>query len=455
MVCVSVLVVWVVNSSNRPKQIVSEKNIHLNTTEKSEDAKALALKRKAAEAIEGSEMPPDMDGDFDNARNELKNADAASQPSSTNPVLFTLDQTSGNQPVTGNTASPNDAKSSNTSAQVMDALRDLEQMNSQKPSTLMGGIRVRGGAGEDPTTPEERKKEQTSIALIDGQPRGFVLLPLMQPQARPCIEKQVDTLLKSQLRHLYITTLVDGTFSKDFDYLSEVIRRLSTEGRTLLLELYLSSGPTMRRFETTPIITPFSRINPILFRGIIQSDPTSQNAFKQIAASTKEVLMLNHSLNPANKNIICVMLEDNLNMQSYKKMRELVSGVLGDLADFVRNPCPGCVDGNDVDSAGDGIEVHAPEGLNSLTSNDGVTLDGTGYCYPGESSSGCRISYDTMLGTLKLDALKRLRYFGLWRQDRQSNGNLDIPPANRSYQVPTDDQAQFDIQLLQAGLVPG
>lgn len=294
---------------------------------------------------------------------------------------------------------------------------------------------------------------EPSFTRVTGQPRGYTMLYLMHPGARQTVERQLDAMLRSNVGELYLGVLTDGTFEQDFAYLADVVKRIGEESRALTLVLYLSNGATMRRFETTPIVAGFNRIDPIQFRALIRFDQGIREEFLQMARAVRPVLEARRLFSPTGRNIVIPMLEDNLDADSYLAMRDLARSVLGDVSTFVRNPCPNCgVEGSDVFSFGDGLEIHPPlEGF-VVTSEDGVTLDGTGYYFDGESP-GLAISVEETkalaLQTFESSAL----YFGLWRAGRQGLfGGPDVHPDERIYEVPTDEQLEQEIEILRHGL---
>lgn len=290
---------------------------------------------------------------------------------------------------------------------------------------------------------------------VGGQARGYSMLYMMNPRARSVVEAQVNVLLTSQINDLHIGVLVDGTFGQDYEYLRQVVKRLNTDGRTLLLTMYLVSGPTMRDFDRTPVRTMFSQIDPLRFRSLITSDRRIRGQFVRIAREARSVFELNKSLNAANRNVAVVMLEDNLDRSSYRAMRSLASGALGSVADFVRNPCLGCFTGNDIESFGDPLEEHTLEGFARLGEGDGYSLDGTSFSYPGEPPAPGPSADELRLLIDQANA-RGLAYFGLWRfnwQGIQPAQGL-LSPDQRVYVPSTAAEQSFEISILRRGLQP-
>ena len=206
----------------------------------------------------------------------------------------------------------------------------------------------------------------------------------------------------------------------------------------------------MRTYDTTPIRTAFSRMSPDEFRDRIRFDPTVRSQFQSLARRAQQVFSLNRQANPANTNIAVVQLEDNLDDDSYIAARNLAKDVLAPDVRLVRNPCFGCWDGNDTDGHGDGREFHNPGEL-AVFGGTGFTLDGTGFHHSFESGSGP--NSESVKGLLQQSLQKGVRYFGLWRRDRQGlQSGTSVHPNERNYAVPSRQQIDAEIELLRYGL---
>ncbi len=307
---------------------------------------------------------------------------------------------------------------------------------------------------ETPAAEAEATPTPSSALSYTGQARGYAMLYLMQANARRTVERELQTLLDSGLRELFLGVLVDGTFGKDFAYLAQVVRRLNSGGRALTLALYLSNGATMRAHDSTSIDTGLTRIEPLAFRSLIRDNPTIRARFLETVNEVKPIYELNKSLNYRNHNIAVVMLEDNLQADSYLAMRELARSALGDLVEYVRNPCEGCYAGNDSVSFGDPIELHNAHEIVRLSRGDGITLDGESFYFPWEKPSAKALSVPQVLAMANSAFDRRLAYFGIWREQRQgiSNGIMRHP-SQRTYEVPTEEQAQIEMAILREGLL--
>lgn len=351
------------------------------------------------------------------------------------------------------------SQSSVTEPSGVAALKELESLSNDKPkrgsSNRIFGTRVhRPGDEAAPVNPEPTAPPSpapTNLPALSGQARGYTMLYLMHPHARNTVEKQIDAMLRSQVKELYLGVLVDGTFGTDFEYLKSVVSRLSVDDRSLLLVLYIANGATMRAYKTTPIVAGFNQIDPVEFRDLIRFDEFIRGQYEKLVSRTKEVLALNLRLDPRNRNIVIPMLEDNLDTESYRAIRGMTHSILGDTAEIVRNACPGCYRGTNPDPLGDAIETHDPVEVASLSPKDGFTLDGVGYSFSEEAPSD-QPTLDQIRSIESQARDRGIRYFGLWRKQRQGLGSTSVHPDDRRYEVPTDLQIKEEIDLLRAGL---
>jgi hypothetical protein len=278
------------------------------------------------------------------------------------------------------------------------------------------------------------------------------MLYAMQPEARAVVESHVQTLLSARIREMYIGVLIDGFFGPDLTYLKDVIRRLSTEERSLTVALYLSNGATMRKWSEKRFDSLFARIDPTEFRQRIRREQLLRTQFLAVAIQAREIFRYNASLSSANSNIAVVMLEDNLDVLGYRAMRDLAVQEIGTLADFVRNPCLGCYTGNDDNTLGDPREEHELRRFDVLKAGDGYSFDGEGFEYPNSTGPGAPAEQvlEVMSGAID----KKLRYVGLWRHDWQGvvQGIPNKLPQLRTYIPSNSDQQLFEIRILRAGL---
>lgn len=334
----------------------------------------------------------------------------------------------------------------------LEALREAARLTSG--SSLIPGFRAQGAGIEpdDAVAPTPRPTGTPDVTLKDvtGQARGYTMLYLMYDRARQTVEKQLEAMFRSKVQQLYLGVLIDGTFGRDFNYLSSVVRRVAREKRSLILVVYLSNGSTMRS-EESQVNAPFSEFIPEEFRSRIQNDPAVQNTYVEIIKPVVPILQLNRRLNESNRNFVVVMLEDDLDDPSYLKMRSLAQSVIGNRATFIRNP-HGKLPGSTSSGLGDPIESHDLSQIETLGIQDGFSLDGIGHALPNEEPN--LISYEDARELAVTAASRGLRYFGLWRFERQGNDRTgaSLPVNERSFEIPTEEDLQAEIDLLRAGL---
>jgi len=337
-----------------------------------------------------------------------------------------------------------------------DVLSELPESSGENHDGMISGIRVRrgiGGSESESTTSEEGPPPELPRTWVGGQARGYTMLYAVHPRARAVVESNVRALLESHIRQVYVGVLIDGTFGNDPEYLRSIITRLSTEGRSVTLALYLSNGPTMRRGMNTGIPHLFNGITPESLRDKIrQRDPDIRARLSRVVNQAEQLFAFNRSRNPSNTNVAIAMLEDNLNRESYRALRAIVAE-LSQVAIFVRNPCVGCYPGNDGDSLGDSREEHTLSKFGTLARGDAFSLDGLGFAYPNEAP-GSQLSYDQALAMMQTSYDVGLRYVGLWRFGWQGivPGQMAGNPANRNYVPATPEQEAWEIQLLRYGL---
>jgi hypothetical protein len=178
--------------------------------------------------------------------------------------------------------------------------------------------------------------------------------------------------------------------------------------------------------------------------------------YLKIVADARMLFEYNLRTNPDAKNYAVVMLEDNLERDSFRAMSQLAKDQLEAVAGIIRNPCPDCYDGNDNESLGYPLEDHSVARFESLRAGDGFTLDGEGFFYPTEivKRGGKAINPEQLMSLIKGGYQNELSYFGLWRKEWQGveEGGVLKEPKNRLYVASLANEMEFEIQALRAGL---
>lgn len=307
---------------------------------------------------------------------------------------------------------------------------------------------------KNPTpTPSPSPTPDGGLPWVTGQTRGYTALYTMEDKARQTVEAELNNLLTARLRKVYWGVLIDGTFGWDPDYLGRVITALSSDNRQLTLVIYITNGPTMRNFDSTPIKTDFSRIDPKEFRDLIQSDPNTRETYKKLLDRAALIFSFSRRVSENNYHIVIPMLEDNLDQASYVAMSQLTEEKLSGLAEIRRNPCPGCYSGNDTSRNGGALELHGLSDLPLGQRNDSYSLDGSGYHLANESPFRSSLSVNQTLELIDITTNMSFSYFGLWRADRQGLFNgTSVHPNERNYAIPSEAHLKFEIELLRHGL---
>lgn len=321
-------------------------------------------------------------------------------------------------------------------------------------------MRSSNGEQSDPLllpspTPEESETESptpTPAPRFSGQPRGYTMLYLMHPRARMTVERQLQAMIDSGVQEVYVSALMDGTFGFDLPYFATVLNRLAAEKRSITLQLYLTNGASQREYLTTPITAGFVHIEPAYFRELIRYSPGIRADYQKIVRSVEPLINLNQQLGPSNNTIIVPMLEDNLDTESYRAMRDLAKEILGSRVTFMRNPCANCYEGNDDNALGDARESHSPSMVPRMPPGDGFSFDGSDYSFPWEEPVGLPIEDVKTLAAIS--AQRGHRFFALWRGARQGGyaGQPRLHPDKRVYEVPSDEMLAIEVDLLRAGL---
>lgn len=353
-------------------------------------------------------------------------------------------------------------ESKNQDNNPIDAFRELDVTSNKRPDNKVSNQRnfplgfddnsQIGLLNTEPSeTPSESEEEKLPWAF--GQARGYSMLYAMHPKARKVSEIQVQNLINARIREPYIAVLIDGTFSKDYNFLKSLIKKLNRNQRILTLALYISNGPTMRKFDSTPIETDFSKIDPFEFREKIKWNSEVRLKYTKLVEEANILFSYNKSLNRKNINIAIPMLEDNLQRDSYFIMKGIVENNVFPNTIIIRNPCKGCYPGNDNDRLDANKEEHEMKFFDTLTQGDGFTFDGHGFNYPHKKFPNATSVKDTE-AIMNLSLQRGLRYVGLWQFSWQGllNTEVTVHPNDRNYIIPTERELEYEIEVLREGL---
>lgn len=192
----------------------------------------------------------------------------------------------------------------------------------------------------------------------------------------------VQTIKETNLKKVAFNVLVGGGFGNDVGRLKHIVHELTEGGRELLLEIYITNGPSQRGYQTTPVNGLGTKTSPEDWRWQVQYDPNVRQAYKNIILRYKPVYEL--LLQRGGKLAICPALEDNLTDAAFESLKQLTLATWHEVnvhalpMMLVRNPCENCYPGNQgFISGGVFVEHHKPNQWNytgSIATNDGIEV---------------------------------------------------------------------------------
>ncbi len=275
----------------------------------------------------------------------------------------------------------------------------------------------------------------TPSNLIHTTPKGIGTLQAMVPSARPQVDDIVDLLFKSRISKPAFNVLFGG-FGENPDYLKSIMNVLNSQGRQAHFLYYLMNGPSQRRWNSTPVRSFEVLVEPKAFRHAILTNAETQQKIITRARTINDLCNHNTSLGGVNR--VTLMLEDNLDDESFQHLFNMVRPIFNSNIQIVRNPCTGAYPGNEGGvPSGCFYESHNTENQNF--SNGVSTNDGKTFKFGKES-----VHYKEQISLSKLSkarnvASKQNNWFFLWNAKYQGLISDATPdPFSRIYSVPTD-----------------
>lgn len=287
--------------------------------------------------------------------------------------------------------------------------------------------------------------------LTDLPPRGLALLHACQPQARTQVDALSDIVIASTLRRPALNILCSGDFGWDPDYLTSLVQKFSQGGRVAQVLFYMTNGPAARKWQSQAMTGFGSQMAPEEFRQKIMTDKQFQNDYQDLVRRLSGLVAEIHQA--GGQTLIVPQLEDNQTDKSFAAMLELTRSALPqDLAiRYGRNPCVGCYPGNEGGlPAGCFLEEHHHSASTDFTVNDGVVSnDGCTYAFPGEKPAfSPSLPLENFTGVQsKTGQMNSI--FVLWSAKYQGLSNKSVPPDQRNYVMPTEDEKKALIGFLQ------
>lgn len=290
-----------------------------------------------------------------------------------------------------------------------------------------------------------------TATLTDLPPRGLALLHACQPQARTQVDALSDIVIASNLRRPALNILCSGDFGWDPDYLASLVEKFSQGGRAAQVLFYMTDGPAARKWQSQAMTGFGSRMAPEEFRQKIMTDKQFQNDYQDLVRRLSDLVTEIHQA--GGQALIVPQLEDNQTDKSFAAMLELTRSALPrDLAiRYGRNPCVGCYPGNEGGlPAGCFLEAHHHSASTDFTVNDGVvTNDGCTYDFPGEKPAFSPYLPLENLAGVQSKTGQMNSIFVLWSAKYQGLGDTSVPPDQRNYVMPTEDEKKALTGFLQ------
>ena len=284
--------------------------------------------------------------------------------------------------------------------------------------------------------------------LIDGPPAGLACIHCTHPKAQAQAMALASIMRESCRKRLVVNYLIDGRFSIDDEFLVNHINTLA-ENRRLMVVLYLSNGPSIRRCDKSVPQAFAAGLCTKSFRQQILSNNTLRARYKDVVQRAMAI----KSQVPKNVRFVLVpQLEDNLTDSTFQAALALTKEVAGDMVGYARNACPGCAAGNSqAVPRGAMKETHTSQANNGVVQGI-VTNDGKPYAFASGASAGAFPL--SQLNRTRDASLLQGNAFILWTAKYQGipvkKGKLAgrAKPNNRSYPIPTASERQELISFL-------
>ena len=314
------------------------------------------------------------------------------------------------------------------------------------------------------TTKPSRSALSTDPSLVDAScpvleetvPRGVSCLQCMEQGAIEQRQVFLDLLRETCLKNIALSVVVDNSFSFDEAFLFQAVDALTSGGRRLFLHVYLLNGPSQRKYDTTPVLGSFTRVEPKRFRELLFSNARVERIVRKLVDRVTPAMV--YALNKGAVVNLVPMLEDNLQRRSFNRLSEIILDELpaGLEVALGRNPCPRCYPGNDDYVPTGFFAEHHPElpalrfdVVDGVMSNDGVDVGFT----PGEV--GGRVQSLATIAGLRDTATAQNSLFLFWNAEyqglqssRSGISGTAVSPTDRPYAVPTQVEKNAIIQLL-------
>lgn len=254
-------------------------------------------------------------------------------------------------------------------------------------------------------------------------PTGIACLHCMHPNSAVQRAFIVEAMVESKIPRVSTNIIVDGTFGWDPKWLEALILRL-TENQQLILNVYLMSGPSQRRYQDGFYKGFQQHISPASFNFIFNASMVVQEEYLNLVRRLIPFARLLNSRRGSVMRVFPCGLEDVCTDQSLNTAYKLFGQVWpSDINYFLgRNPSAG----SKSIPLGTHKEIHGKsysfKNANCIVSNDGID-----------------VSYST-LRRIRTRAEKNKCEHIIWAAKRQGISNTRRTykdPDLRTYEVPT------------------
>lgn len=292
---------------------------------------------------------------------------------------------------------------------------------------------------------------QSSCPQLVARPyRGISCLHCLHPNAPGGAAPIVEILKVTCLKRVAIAFVVDGSFGWDPSQIEDAINKLTSDGRSLWLHLYVYNGPAQRRWRSG-VFHSFAVMDPDIFQYKLLKDQTLRGEFAQVV-SQRIAPLVQFAKNRGAMVSIAPALEDNLNQVSFKQALALIKANLStDAAPrFIRSPCYRCAGSSDsIIPKGVAMEQHTLS-PRFIARNGIVHTDGEYFHFASDPAWSNKDPELSGLKTLMVDSGKRGNIFLLWMPKYQDAppGYAPRSPDLREYQSPTPQERSEIINFL-------
>lgn len=258
--------------------------------------------------------------------------------------------------------------------------------------------------------------------------------------------KLCDILYDSQIRNVAINFIADGSFGYNATSYRYCVDKLSSGGRSLVVLLYVHSGPGARRWESykrLKIKSWAAGIRPEFINQKLLADQEFRDSYQNHLKANVRPLVRYAVASGAH--VAIGWLEDNFTRLSFNMILMLTEQVLDEFQiEYVRNPVvlrAGAIPLRVV------RETHSLS-IASMPLNGWVFNDGEGFKFLSERPKDGEQSLADMRD-IRHAAFDRGNIFILWiGQYQGDNGKRIINPRKRRYRLPKRSERAEIIQLL-------